>query len=67
VGASVGFGLEFPLEVKESYINFEFLAHTVNFKDSYTQLYRPVEGNTGGYDDLRGSVLSFILGYVVSW
>jgi hypothetical protein len=67
IGAAMGLGFEFPIELKESYFNAELLFHNVNFKDTYSQLYRPVDGGTGGYDDLTGQAFTFMAGYVINW
>ncbi|MBF0367273.1 MAG: hypothetical protein HQK50_16975 [Oligoflexia bacterium] len=68
IGAALGLGLEFPIKLRESYIGVELLYHMVNFRDAYTQLYRPVkEGQGGGYSDLTGNIISTFLSYVVSW
>lgn len=67
IGASGGIGFEFPMELKESYINVEVLYHSVNFRDSNSQLYRPVEGSSGGYDDLQGAAITTMVGYAISW
>lgn len=67
IGAAFGLGFEFPMELKQSYINVEILYHTVNFNDTYTQLYRPIEGSSGGYEDLRGAVFSTMISYTMSW
>jgi len=69
LGASVGFGLEFPIEIKESYVGVEFLFHTVNFHDKMTLKYAPdtANGGTFGYEDLSGNVYSTMLYYVWSW
>ncbi len=67
-GVGVGLGLEFPIELKESYINVEGLFHTVNLSDSYTKDYAadPPGGNYG-YDDLTGNALTLMVSYVISW
>lgn len=69
LGFGLGFGLEFPVKIRESYVNVEFLFHSVNFFDKFTQNYRPVPSNpTGfGYDDLTGNVWSTMVSYVFSW
>ncbi|MBL7664606.1 MAG: hypothetical protein JNM93_05690 [Bacteriovoracaceae bacterium] len=71
IGMGFGFGLEFPMEVKESYINFEFLYHRVNFFDKFTQDYKQdtndTTNSTYGYDDLMGDAYSVTLNYVISW
>lgn len=75
IGTGIGAGLEFPIEIKKSYVNVEFLYHRVAFFDKYTQDYRKIEpedvvdGNVSeyGYDDLRGDVLSIMFNYNISW
>lgn len=67
VGASAGAGMEFPVKIRESYVGVEGLYHVVNFRDAYTQLYRPIEGGSGGYNDLTGNIMSVMISYVVSW
>lgn len=70
VGVGTGFGLEFPIELKVSYVSVEFLYHQVNFFDKFTQDYRQdpsLEGSTFGYDDLRGSALSLMMTYNFTW
>jgi len=76
LGSSVGVGLEFPIELKKSYVSVQGLYHVVNFHDKYTQDYRKaVNPQTGaalpgakyGYDDLTGNVLSLIVTYNFTW
>lgn len=70
IGTGLGFGLEFPVELKSSYINVEFLYHIVNFFDKYTQDYRQIPNNTAsryGYKDLTGNVLTLIVSYNFTW
>jgi hypothetical protein len=72
IGLGVGFGLEFPVKLRESYIGVEFLWHSVAFHDKYTQEYRPCEtvNNicTGfGYEDLTGSAYSTMVSYIINW
>ncbi|MFL5783297.1 MAG: hypothetical protein ACJ76H_01725 [Bacteriovoracaceae bacterium] len=70
IGTGIGFGLEFPIELKKSYIGVEFLFHVVNFFDKYTQDYRKVNnlaGSTYGYDDLTGNVISIMITYNFTW
>ena len=67
-GIGLGFGLEFPIKLKESYLGVEFLWHSVYFHDKYTQDYAPVPwGNGFGYDDLSGHVWSSMASYVINW
>ncbi len=74
VGTAAGFGLEFPVELKKSYIGVQFLYHVVNFFDKYTQDYRQLpadhaQANTStyGYEDLTGSVISAVISYNFTW
>src|SRR5690554_2294222 len=74
IGTALGVGLEFPIELKKSYISVQALYHVVNFFDKYTQDYRAhvVDGETippgtRGYDDLAGNVISFIITYNFTW
>jgi hypothetical protein len=66
-GFGAGFGGEFPIKIKESYINAEFLYHSVNFHDKFTQAYRPLQPGGFGFDDLTGNVWTTIVSYVMSW
>jgi hypothetical protein len=67
LGFGLGAGLEFPIELKESYWGIEFLVHTVNFIDKNTTKLQA--SNTGGYgfDDLGGNVYSLMVSYVFNW
>lgn len=80
IGTGLGFGLEFPVELKQSYISVEALYHVVNFYDKYTTDYRqafqasppaqpntPVAGSTYGYDDMTGNVMSLVVTYNFTW
>lgn len=70
IGTGLGFGLEFPVELKESYIGVQGLYHVVNFFDKFTQDYRQVVDNPGstyGTDDLVGNVLSLVVTYNFTW
>lgn len=79
LGTGVGVGVEFPVELKKSYLNVEFLYHRVNFFDKFTQDYRQIEDPTEqdadgndleseyGYDDLRGDVITIMINYHISW
>ncbi len=70
IGSGVGGGLEFPIELKASYVSVEALYHVVNFFDKYTQDYRRISGNaasTFGYEDLTGNVISLIATYNFTW
>jgi hypothetical protein len=63
----LGMGLEFPIKIKESYINVEALWHQVNLHDKDTQAYKATDENNIGYNDLTGNVLSLMVGYVINW
>lgn len=49
LGFSGGLGLEFPIEFKEYYLGIEFLAHSLNLPDEYTQKLEPLYSNLAGY------------------
>lgn len=68
-GAGFGFGagLEFPIELKSTYLNVEALFHSVAFKDKYTTDYKASKPTDSGYDDLTGYVYTLIVNYVLSW
>lgn len=81
LGAAAGFGLEFPIEIKKTYFNIEFLYHRVNFFDKFTQDFRQIPdedvdqtacgGNPCesefGFDDLRGDVITVMFNYTISY
>jgi hypothetical protein len=70
LGTGYGFGLEFPVELKKSYVGVEFLYHIVNFFDKYTQDYRRIPNNPNspyGYKDLTGNAISIIMSYNFTW
>ena len=61
IGSSIGGGLEFPIKLKQAYINYEFLIHTVNFHDRLTNDYQVA------YKDLSGLGVTNVISYVISW
>jgi hypothetical protein len=74
IGTGLGFGLEFPIELKKSYVSVEGLFHVVNFFDKFTQDYRqipdaqdPQNLSTAGYDDLTGNAYSLMVTYNFTW
>jgi hypothetical protein len=81
LGTGLGVGLEFPIELRQSYVSVEFLYHVVNFFDKYTQKYRQdprrtppadtASGNDGkstyGFEDLTGNVFTLIISYNFTW
>lgn len=70
IGTGIGVGLEFPIELKESYVSVEALYHVVNFEDKFTQDYRQIPGEEDskfGFEDLTGNVISLIFTYNFTW
>ena len=76
LGTGFGFGLEFPMTLKESYFNIEFMYHMVNFFDKFTQDYRRITDpdhdqenfpSEYGFDDLTGDVMTLMFSYNISW
>lgn len=71
IGTGFGFGLEFPVEIKKSYIGVEALYHVVNFQDKYTQDYIKKSTDTtskqNGIKDLTGNVISVVMSYNFTW
>ncbi len=70
IGTGIGLGLDFPVEIKKSYIGIEALYHVVNFYDKFTQDFRQIPGNaksTYGYEDLTGNVMTLIISYNFTW
>jgi len=67
LGFGLGFGGEFPIKIKETYINVELLYHSVNFHDKFTQKYAPLDGSTFGFDDLTGNSFTTMVYYVFNW
>lgn len=67
IGFGLGGGFEFPIKLKESYIGVEFLWHTVNFPDKYTEDFQPYQDNSFGYEDLTGDAYSVMVTYVMNW
>lgn len=70
LGAGLGGGFDFPIRLRESYVNVELLWHRVNFDDKYTDDYAVINSENqivGGYGDLTGDVITFFASYVFSW
>lgn len=61
IGTALGGGFEWPIELKESYINFEYLFHAVNYHDINTRAYQP------SIADLQGYGFTYIVNYVIGW
>lgn len=71
LGTGFGFGLEFPIEIKESYMNVEFMYHIVNFFDKNTTNFQSnldsENPSSKSFDNLNGDVLTFFASYNISW
>ncbi|EQC46019.1 hypothetical protein [Bacteriovorax sp. Seq25_V] len=67
IGMALGFGLEFPIKLKESYLNLEFLLHDVAFHDKETREFTPLEGKNVGFENLAGYGYTTVLSYVWNW
>jgi len=67
IGVGIGFGLEFPIKLKESYINIELLLHDVAFHDKNSQRLSPDNANGVGADDLTGYAYTTTIAYVWNW
>ncbi len=70
LGTAFGMGLEFPVEIRSSYIGVELLYHSVKFFDKFTQDYRHDPENPDseyGYEDLAGGVITLMVSYNLSW
>lgn len=69
LGLGVGFGLEFPIEIKASYLGIEFLYHKIDFYDRHTTDYAPksTEPNGFGYDNLKGNTFTMMGSYIYNW
>ena len=67
LGFGLGFGLEFPIRLKQSYIGVEFLFHSVNYFDKFTQKYRCITGSVQCFDDMSGNAYSTMILYVINW
>jgi hypothetical protein len=67
MGLALGFGLEFPIEIKESYWGIESLLHTVNFFDKNSNRYQPNPAGGPGYENLNGNAYSTMIFYIFNW
>lgn len=70
IGTALGFGLEFPIELKKTYVSVEFLYHVVNFFDKFTSDYQQIPNDANspfGYQDLNGDVFSLMVTYNFTW
>ena len=67
-GFGYGGGLEFPIKLKDTYLGIEFLIHSINFHDKYTQKYRPTLTGSGfGYQNLAGLGYTTKISYIFGW
>lgn len=68
-GFGIGGGLDFPVELRESYINVEMLMHFVPYHDidtaNYQCKYAECEANT--FEDLSGNAFTTTVSYVINW
>lgn len=67
VGFGIGGGLEFPIKIKESYVNVEGLIHTTALSDIRSIKYAPTGANQPGVEDLTGFAFTLMVGYVWNW
>lgn len=69
LGTGIGGGLEFPIELKSTYIGLEVLYHSVNFFDKFTKKYRQTKDTNSeyGYDDLTGAAITTMVSYNLTW
>ncbi|MGI4992649.1 hypothetical protein ACRXCV_08475 [Halobacteriovorax sp. GFR7] len=67
VGIALGGGLEFPIKIKESYVNVEALVHSVALQDVRTIKYAPATKGGPGVSDLTGFAFTLMVGYVWNW
>lgn len=74
LGTALGIGLEFPVELKKSYVGVEFLWHWVSFFDKFTQDYRACDSSgcqtdpsVTTYDDLTGNAYDIFITYNITW
>jgi hypothetical protein len=69
VGFGFGAGIEIPLNMKKDFLGVQFLIHEVDFFDKDTTDYKQTEAtdSTYGYDDLKGSAISIMVNYCMSW
>ena len=64
MGWALGMGLQFPLKMKQYNFGAEFLVHSVNWSDKYTQAYAPLpDGNGYGYSTLSGLAFDLFMGF----
>ena len=70
IGAALGFGLDFPVKLKETYISVETLWHMVNFFDKEVSDWKgdPSTGDSNkGVNDLTGNSWTVVVTYNATW
>lgn len=72
IGASLGLGIEIPIDLKKNFIGIQVLAHQVTFEDTDNGQFEFDEDCTAGdkcygYSDLKGMGFSIITSYLFSW
>jgi hypothetical protein len=68
MGWAGGIGLQFPLKMKTYNFGVEFLVHSVNWSDRFTQAYAPLpqgsENYSGyGYTNMNGLAFDLFMGF----
>ncbi len=69
IGTGVGFGLEFPVKLKEYYIGVEGIFHQANFLDKFTSDYQQIDdpNSTYGFQDLTGNAFTLFITFNNTW
>jgi len=72
VGASLGAGIEIPIDLKKNFIGLQFLAHKVTLRDTDNGQFDLGNNCTAGekcygYSNLKGMGYSIITSYLFSW
>lgn len=67
IGLALGGGLEFPIEIKESYWGLEFLLHSVNFWDKNSTRYQANPATGPGYENMSGNAYTVMANYIFNW
>ena len=55
-----------PIKLKDTYLGVEFLIHSINFHDKYTQV-SIVTGSGFGYQNLAGLGYTTKISYIFGW
>lgn len=72
IGASLGMGIEIPIDLKKNFIGLQVLAHRVTLKDTDNGQFDLGTNCTAGekcygYTDLKGMGYSIVTSYLFSW